>query len=186
MIKYIQLFLLFFALQSLAQKDTVFMRYNSGTNPDKVTYTTDTVLFETPMGRHILTGTTILPWTHHQQQAKAYGIFLDKVTKSDCKKDATAERIPAKINHIINKTDELHIDINISDNCCYSFLCDIEIVNESTINLIYYGYGTYCDCDCCFGLTYKFKKDTDFDSKKIKAVMINGLKQTLQPIKNTQ
>ena len=46
---------------------------------------------------------------------------------------------------------EMLIDINISENCCYSFLCDIAIINNSTINLIFYGYGTYCDCDCCFG-----------------------------------
>lgn len=183
MTKYFYIFIIFFALNSFGQKDTVFIRYNADNDPDKIVYKTDTVFFNTPMGRHILKGTTVLPWTHNQQIAKGYGLYLDNVSQSDCKKDATAERIPAKINSIINTGDELIIDINISDNCCYSFLCDVQILNESTINLIYYGYGTYCSCDCCFGLTYKFKKETELDLTKIKSVMINGIIKTLTPIK---
>lgn len=182
------LFYIFFfiiSISSSGQQDTVFIKYNLDNDQDKIVYTTDTVLFATPMGRHILKGTTVIPWTHNQQIAKGYGFYFDNVTKSDCKKDATAERIPTKINSIVNKTNELIIDINISDNCCYSFLCDIQILNESTINLIYYGYGTYCSCDCCFGLTYKLTKEDVPELTKIKSVMINGISKTMTEIKNT-
>jgi len=183
------IFFTLLGLNLLGQKDTVFIKYDLDDIPDKMHYKTDTVFFETPMRRHILKGTTVLPWTHNQQIAKNFGLSFDKVSQSDCKKQVTEfspKELPNQFNSIINTDSELIIDINISDNCCYSFLCDIAVVNGSTINLIYYGYGTYCDCDCCFGLTYKLSKDAIYpDLKKITSVIINGNTKTLKQIKKT-
>jgi len=170
-------------LSLFGQKDTVFIKYDLDDMNGKVHYTTDTIYFETPMRRQILKGTDILPYTHNQQIAKGYGLYLDKVVQSDCKKDATAERIPTKINSIINTDKELIVDFNFSDNCCYSFLCDIAIVNNSTLNLIFYGYGTYCDCDCCHGLTFKMSKEEAVENKKVTSIMINGNVKTLTQLK---
>ncbi len=181
-----QIIIVFLSLIDLClfgQKDTVFVKYGLDDQNGKVHYTTDTVYFETPMRRHILKGTDILTYTHNQQIAKNYGLYLDKVTQSDCQKDATIEFIPTKINSIINNDKEIIVDFNFSENCCYSFLCDIEIVNKSIINLIYYGYGTYCDCDCCHGLTYKILKEDYPDLSKITSVMINGERKTLTLLK---
>lgn len=182
--KYLFLLLTCISLCASAQKDTVFIRYNSDKESDKIAYTTDTVLFETSMARHILKGTTILPYTHTQQVAKGYGIYLEKVAQSDCQKDATVKWEPTRINSVIDKEGEMIIDINLSDNCCYSFLCDIEIVRDSIINLIYHGYGTYCDCDCCFGLTYTLTKEKVPELSKINSVMVNGDLKTLRKLRS--
>lgn len=164
-----------------AQLDTVFIRGNVG-KYDSLYYATDTVIFPSVMQRHILAGTTVLPWTHNQQHAKGYGLWFAGVSKSDCKEDRNDFPVPDRINSVVATDSSLTIDINITDNCCYDFLCDISVDSTGTLNLIYYGYGTYCACDCCFGLTYNIAvlKFEDYD--EVKAVMINGDRRTLKMI----
>lgn len=163
--------------------DTVFMRYDHNYD-DTLIYKTDTLISKSGMTRQILIGTAILPSTHSQMWARGYQLYDSKVTKSDCKKDFK-EWGPhdSKINYIINTDSTLTVDINITDNCCYEFLCDISVDSTATLNLIYYGYGTYCACDCCFGLTYHFNKVKLPDYSEIKAVMINGNRKTIKSIK---
>jgi len=161
--------------------DTVFIKQDKNFD-DTLIYTIDTIIFRSGMTKHILIGTTVLPWTHNQQMAKGYGLYLDKVTKSDCQGDAYENWTPDKINSIANTDSTLIVDINITDNCCYDFLCDISVDSTATLNLIYYGYGTYCDCDCCFGLVFHFSKINNPDYADIKSVMINGKRKTLKQI----
>jgi len=166
-------------------QDTVFIKYNKDWADDKINYLTDTVIFETGMRRHILTGTTILPATQNSISALNYGIGFLKVTKSDCQQDVTEKggQINDHINSIISTDTSLTIDFNIYDNCCYDFLCDISVDTTGTLNLITTGYGTYCFCDCCFGLTYHLTVMKDKDIPEIKSVIVNGNRKTLKPIK---
>lgn len=166
-------------------QDTVFIKYNKDWSDDKINYVTDTVIFETGMRRHILTGTAILPSTSNQTGAKEYGLDFVKIKKSDCQKDVTefGGELQSHINSILTTDSTLTIDINIYDNCCYDFLCDISVDTLGTLNLITYGYGTYCSCDCCFGLTYHLTVMKDKDIPEIKSVMINNNRKTLKPIK---
>jgi len=170
-------------------QDTVFMRYNKDETGDSLKYGIDTIIFETAMRRHILTGSTILTSTHNQYAAKwDYGLYFNDVTKSNCDEDATLYG-GSRLDHInsITSTDTtLTVDINIDENCCYDFLCDISVVDSSIINLIYYGYGTHCDCDCGFGLTFHITKEKKAMYKKMKSVMINGNRKTLKPIKRNE
>jgi len=73
------------------------------------------------------------------------------------------------------------VEINISANCCNDFICDASNEDNGVLNLIYYNYGNYCFCECCFGLRYEFSK-TDFpdNPEKIKGIMINGDARTLK------
>ena len=165
-------------------QDTIFIKHNADWTSDKIVYTTDTVVFETGMRRHYLLGSTILPWTHNQQIAKGYGIYLNKITKPKCIEDATMEGFGIDSIKSIIKTDStIVVNLNIFENCCYSFLADISIVDKSIINLIYYGYGTYCDCDCRILMTYEMKTENYQDFKNIKSVMINGNRKTIKKIK---
>ena len=174
----------FFWTGALAQSpDTVFIRQDHNFD-DTLIYSTDTVIFESGMRKQILIGTTILPGTHNQMAARESGLYLMKVTKSNCQAEGYAKGVPDKINSIINSDTTLIVDINITDNCCYEFMCDISVDTTATLNLINYGYGTYCSCECCFGLTFHLKKEKSSDYREIKAIMINDNRKTLKRIKN--
>jgi hypothetical protein len=162
--------------------DTVFIRQDHNFD-DTLIYSTDTIVFESGMRKPILIGTTILPSTHHQMAASGYGLYLNKVTKSDCQGDAYEKQNPDEINSIINSDSTLTVDINITDNCCYEFLCDISVDSTGTLHLIYYGYGTYCSCNCYFGLTYHLEKEKSPEYPEVKAVMINDNRKTIKPTK---
>jgi hypothetical protein len=174
-----------FSTVAFAQSpDTVFIRQDHNFD-DSLIYATDTIIFESGMRKQILIGTTILPGTHNQMGARGSGLYLQKVSKSDCQQDVTeyGGGILDKINSISVSDSTMTIDINIYDNCCYEFLCDISVDSTGTLNLIYYGYGTYCSCDCCFGLTFHFIKEKSPDYSDIKAVMINDNRKTIKQIK---
>lgn len=174
-----------FSTIALAQSpDTVFIRQDKNYD-DTLIYVTDTIVFESGMTKQILIGTTILPGTYNQMAAMSSGFYLQKITKSNCQLDVTefGGGLQDKINSIINTDSTMAIDINIYANCCYEFLCDISIDSNGVLNLIYQGYGAYCSCDCCFGLTYNLTKENSPDYSEIKAVMINDNRKTIQIIK---
>lgn len=177
--------LISFAMDMYGQADTVFMKYDSDQYDDSIIYETDTVIFYTPRERHILIGTTIIPYTHNQINARGYGLYLEKVTKTDCKKDLANSRITYKnkINSVFRNDSILIVETQIFDNCCYSFLCDVSLDSSAILNLLFQGYGTYCSCDCCFGLTYQFRIEIQPEYEKIKAIMINGNLKTVRGIK---
>lgn len=165
-------------------QDTVFIKNDSEKFKNKLDYKTDTLIFESAVHRHYLTGTTILPATNGQMHAHEYGLWFTKLTKTDCQHNGENEKgAPDRINSIISNDTSIIIDISIYDNCCHSFLCDISVEDESIINLAYIGYGSYCFCGCFFGLTYTLNKVKTDDLKKIKSVMLNGNRKTLKNLK---
>lgn len=163
-----------------AQHDTVFVRKNTGWANDTLKYETDTLLFGSGSTRNFLAGTMVLPSTHNQMNARGYGLFLSKVTKSNCQGNSKSGQ--DKINSILRTDSTLTIDITIYDNCCYDFLCDIAVDSSSVLNIIYHGYGTYCGCECCFGITYHFTLEHLPEYGEIKAAMINGYYKSLKKI----
>ena len=161
-----------------AQNDTVFIRYNGASYDEEIQYKTDTVIFPTPVARKILHGTGILPWTKNQQIAKGYGLYLKKVAITSC--DSRSR--PPKTEEVvaIYKTDStLLIELNIIGNCCHEFLCDVQVIDNKTINLIQHDYGaTYCGCTCCFGLTYHFSITKTDEYAKLESIIIDGVVAT--------
>lgn len=174
-----------FSTIALAQSpDTVFVRQGQNFD-DTLIYATDTIIFESGMSKQILIGTTILPGTHNQMGAIGSGLYLQKVTKSDCQQDVTefGGGMNDKVNSIFMTDTTLTVDITIYDNCCYEFLCDIAVDSVGTLNLIYYGYGSYCACTCCFGLIFHFTREKSPDYTDINAVLINDNRKTIKQIK---
>jgi hypothetical protein len=119
------------------QTDTVFIKYNKDKFEEKPNYKTDTIIFDTPNARQILYGTTVLPWTISQQFAKNFGIILQNVNSTDCKQ--SGKPTGNQIFSIAESDTTLKIELKILGNCCHSFLCDLEIVDDSIINLKYFG-----------------------------------------------
>ncbi len=158
-----------------SQQDTVFIKQSVDWTADTLTYETDTVVFESGMVRHILTGTNVLRNTHNQFSTWGYGLYLNTVTKSDCQNHGEeVYHNTDRINSVELTDTTLKVDITVYDNCCYDFLCDVSADSSGALNLIYYGYGTHCACDCCFGLVYHFTRDFSSDTSPINSVVLQG------------
>ena len=133
-----------------------------------------------------LAGTTILSGSRNNMESRfLHGFQLYKIDKSECLNDGFEKNEPTKINQIEIKNDStMVIQFTINENCCHDFLGEIEITKDNVLNLIYHGYGSYCACGCCFGLTYELFliREEDFNLEKVKSAMINGNKETLSKI----
>ena len=158
------------------QARTIFLTYNAGKPDESLKYQTDTLIFETRNARNILYGTMALPWTSNQQLAKNYGLYLDSVTSAGCQEEIFRTNEPfSRVMSVVEEKDLLTITINYWGNCCHSFLGDIEVKDDLTLNLIVHGYGaTYCECSCFTSLTYHFStlKVPEFDT--LKYLIINN------------
>jgi len=159
-----------------AQSDTVFIRYNQSEYDEPINYTVDTVIFGDANMRTLLYKTILLPETRNQQYAKGYGLFLDSVAIAPCENSRERPDYINKVNSVISTKDSFVIQIKFWGNCCHHFLCDIEIANDSTLNIITIGYGMYCSCDCCYGLNLYFDSlyEGYEDFNKLKYITING------------
>lgn len=166
-------------------EDTVFVKIPEH-HIDSTSYNTDTVLYRYGnLNKTMLFGTTILPSTQNQRSARGYGLWFDDLSKSDCQ--SSGEEVyfsKDKINSVINTDSSLIVDINIYDNCCYDFLCDISVDTTGTVNLIYNGYGmSHCACDCCFGLVFHISKASYEEFKPITGIRLSGNKNAYQKLK---
>ena len=186
--KLIFIILLFqFSLSAYSQYDTTYITHDNDYIDDTVIYVTDTIINKTSFGRPILIGTTVLPETSNSMNARGHGFFLKEIIGSPCKIDRRkiVHKKEAKVASILKTDSTWTCDLNIVANCCHDFLCEISIVNDTTLNFIYHGYGaTYCACNCCFGLTYKITLD-DYSEDEIENVthtMVNGDEKTLNKI----
>ncbi|TXI82927.1 MAG: hypothetical protein E6Q44_00530 [Flavobacteriales bacterium] len=167
-----------------AEKDTVFIKANVTPYDSTVSYRIDTLLFDSPMMRHILVGTTVLTASPKNESARNFGYSLLALGASACQKelDGPAKDGSDRVISVLRNDTMWIIETNISSNCCHSFLGEIEVVDGSILNLIYHGYGTYCFCECCFGLTYRIGREIFVDPKDVNQFMINGDKRTLRRI----
>ena len=147
--------------------DTVYVDKKSGDNQ-----TSD----------HQLIGTTTLKASEKNMEARwVHGLWLEDFTSSECLQPQSESPSPTEITSVKHPNDStLIITANINANCSYSFLGEIEIVSNNTLNLIYHGYGGYASCNCCFGLTYKIElfRDDEYKFDKLKYVTINGIAKT--------
>ncbi len=183
----LSIFFIFFFFLAYSQ-DTVFMRYNTVDYDKPVLYKTDTLIFDNSSERErkILIGTTVLPWTSGQMNAKNFGISdLKSITSEPCKtSDEEAYRMKDEIISVVETENELVVSIKISANCCHSFLGDVDIIDGNTINLITHGYAVWCDCMCCFGLAFHFdimKKMKNYSN--LEYIIINGQEETRRKIR---
>jgi hypothetical protein len=164
-----------------AQSDTVLIvRSNtlSGNEP-----TIDTFLFDSPMLGQVLIGTCILPGTSGQMSAYGNGVWFEKVTKSDCMNNGDeAYTGSSRINSFEINDSTLVVDMTFIDNCCYEFLCDVEMGEDGILHLNYTGYGSLCACLCCFGVQYHFTLNKDSEYYNLKGIMLGNDEKTLRKI----
>ncbi|MCL2328009.1 MAG: hypothetical protein FWC39_05785 [Bacteroidetes bacterium] len=188
--KYIlSIIFVFISLLTYSQQDTVFFKYNIADYDEPVSYTTDTIIFyDRPFtkDRDMLIGTTVLPWTSGQMNARSFGIsFFKSITSEPCKTSGEeAYRMKDEIISVVETENELIVSIKISANCCHTFLGDVDVFDENTINLITHGYGSWCACMCCFGLTFHFDTMKEWgDYSKLEYIIINGREETRRKIR---
>jgi hypothetical protein len=135
--------------------------------------------------KNSLIGTTVLCASEKNlNSGLIYGLNLDSIASTDCTNGYSEYVTPTKITGVRLVNDStLIVTANITANCAYSFLGEIEIVSENTINLVYHGYGGYASCSCCFGLTYIISiiRNEDFKFDKLKYVTIDGIDKTKLP-----
>lgn len=143
-----------------------------------------TVLFgqETFRDEYTLKGTTVLTGSDRNALTNyVYGYRLVDLTSSECQNSGRAEEINEEVLAITKTDSSYNIAVNIRGNCAHAFLGEIEIMNDSIMNLIAHGYGGNSTCACCFGLTYAVSFDNTA-SKKVRYVMINGIRNTVTEI----
>jgi len=166
--------------QAAAQEDTVFIRKNIAPYDIALTYHTDTVVFDGPLARHVLVGSTILPASSKSETTRNYGLMLAGIQITPCEGGEKERPKPNEVKGVMRGAHNLTINTQVESNCCHSLLAEVEMLNDSTMNLIYHGYGTYCFCTCCFGLEYEFDKADFGNNDGIRFFMINGEEATLK------
>ena len=180
----ISTFLILCSLYAEAQLDTIFIRKSSNWPSDSLVYTEDTVTFSTGIMSTALAGTSVIPWTQTQQYAKGFGVFLENVSKTEC--EATSEKVYTskdQIDSVFLTDTSLEVFVHVYDNCCYDFLCDLEIKGDSIINLKYIGFGGHCACNCGYQLTYRMTLFNFKEFEKLKGLMIQSRRETIRKIK---
>ncbi len=68
-----------------------------------------------------------------------------------------------KVKEITLTENGFIIDFTIVENCCSEFLCEAEIVDETTLNIIYHPFGNHCSCNCKFEIKYTFTIDNSLE-----------------------
>jgi hypothetical protein len=133
---------------------------------------------------YTLKGTTVLRWSgKYRQTLYQYGYYLDQLNSSDCDNGGKHQEDLEDLILSANESDSaINITISKVGNCSDAFLGEIEIVNDSIINLITHEYGGRSTCICCFGLDFQIIK-SEGDHKQIKYTMIDGNRDTLIEIK---
>ena len=121
-----------------------------------------------------LKGNSILFNSQKIREAKNAGMAFLSFDVKKIELDYTEELIPTSIEKIQLKENHCLITFTAPGNCGYSFLGEIEIVND-TLNLIYQGYGNNCFGNCLFSFQYEIQKDISNENiLNLKYFMING------------
>lgn len=158
------------------RSDTLFLRYDAR-NSDSLEYKTDTLIRKTPFGPHFLFETTWITNTGTQMECLGYGLHAEKA-ESEC----IDRGIESGEDHLISliKTDSSIIaNYKIATNCCFAFLCDMEVLDSNTLNLKHISYGSVCGCTCYHELSFEISMDfwddeykQNFD--KLQFITLNG------------
>jgi hypothetical protein len=135
--------------------------------------------------RNVLIGTTVLRGSEKNVGATIHnGLYFKELKGSDCL--SSGEHLPAtEIRSIhYSKDSMLIIDIITTANCSHHFLGEIEVLEDSLINVSYHTYGGYALCNCCFGLTYYIEtlEEQNFNPGQLKYALIEGDRKTKKKI----
>lgn len=108
------------------------------------------------------------------QESEQKGIKLFDFYFSSCLSDGN-EKLLRRVSGRRFLEDTLDVEIAVVANCCPIFRGEIQVINDTTLNLIYADINEGCFCSCCFSLTYRITTSQD----KFRVFLING-KQVLE------
>lgn len=166
--------------------DTIWVTYNTRQG-DSMVKQTDTHYFKSGLEAVYLVGNAKLESSRNQLNARRFDVCLDSFGVSHCGDAIEAPRYrEVGIKEITYSGNTINISVNVFSNCCYSFIGDIGVQNDSTINLINIPYGqNHCACNCIFTINYSIKSNcmrNDESGNKLKALVINGNSKTMVKI----
>lgn len=131
-------------------QDTIFIKYGEFRD-----YAVDTLLSNSPYDQPILHGSVRLPVTDGQMRATEYGIYFDHIEASDCREGEEAYTDSDAIDTLIMTDSVWIVRTRVHDNCCFSFLCDLEVTDDGSLNLITHSYGLeICACNCTYVISW--------------------------------
>lgn len=93
---------------------------------------------------------------NQESAKKGYNLF--DIEPSPCSSEATYENLQ-RISRKTFQDGTLEIEATITANCGASFICEIQVPNDTTLNLLFTEYGDEYFCHCCFQLTYCIEAD---------------------------
>lgn len=121
-----------------------------------------------------LKGNSILFNSQKISEAKNAGMTFLSFDVKNSELEYSEELIPTSIEKIVLKENHCLIKFSAPSNCGYSFLGEIEILDD-TLNLIYQGYGNNCFGNCLFSFQYEIQKDSTIENiLNLKYITING------------
>lgn len=94
------------------------------------------------------------------------GYILTSVKVKPCENSGGGVENPdddKNLTEITFDKDTFTVDFSIVDNCCSEFLCEAEMIDESTLNIIYHPFGRHCSCYCKFEMQYTFTFDDSLE-----------------------
>ncbi|GAB4165169.1 MAG: hypothetical protein Tsb0033_26880 [Winogradskyella sp.] len=106
------------------------------------------------------------------------GYILQSINISECDNSNTDEdinKLDKKIDSITINDDSFTIYYKAFENCCSEFLCEAEIINNDTLNLIYNAYGSHCFCNCLFNMSFQFSYNNKLDDIKVTKTKIKSI-----------
>lgn len=54
-------------------------------------------------------------------------------------------------------------------------MCEAEIINNDTLNIIYNAYGSHCFCSCLFNMSFQFSYNNKLDDIEVKKTNIKSI-----------
>ena len=157
------------------QRDTIWISKQKDWRAYTFQFDWDTVYFISDQISCPLQGTIKIPWSKNQEFVRDAGLKFLGIESSECSsKGEPVDHIPEEISSIKRLGDELRITAKVKGNCCYDFICDVGIIDNQTLNLIYYGYGNICGCNCCYSIIYRFKIEDNEKFDSIGKVVLNS------------
>ena len=135
----------------------------------------------------VIKGSMMLQGSSRIGRARVYGYYFEEFSMLAC---GSGEEIDgkSKICQIESIDSTWLIKISIETNCCSSILSEIQIVEDSILNIIYHDYGIICECECNYCMDYKIcysptriQQSSKYLKKDlfVKYAMINWDKSTL-------
>ena len=168
----------FFALipvnAQVKELDTVFVKRKV----EKNTFEIDTLFIPSGVSaKQVLVGTQFLPYSNKMIGLLNSGlspISLEVINECNEGIDRKTFNQYPKFVNVERELETLTIDVSVVANCCHNFLGEAEVVDGTTLNLVYTSYGGFCSCNCVFTLRYKFNTVFEKNYQILDSVKING------------